>query len=354
MGIVRDGFTRLKTSLMRISPSRPLALALIAASVLSVAGCARNRSKGDLPYVARDVGTLYSAGKAQLDQGNYKLAAALFDEVERQHPYSIWARRAELMSAFSYYVDGDYTKSIQSAQRYISVHPGSADAPYAYYLVALDYYQQIADVTRDQKITQQALDALTELVRRYPDSRYASDARLKIDLVRDHLAGKEMEVGRFYETRGQWLAATLRFRKVIDDYQMTTHVPEALMRLTETYYELGVPEQAQHAAAVLGNNYPGTVWYQHAYALVKKHPDVGGVVQSKTEASGATLVTKGEAGTQGNMGVTGSVNQSARHAKKGSSEPAPEPVGPAPTTGADTSAPIGPATGTTSATPTGT
>ena len=138
MGIVRAAFTRLKTPLMRISPSRPLTLALIAASVLSIAGCARNRSKGDLPYVARDVGTLYSAGKTQLDQGNYKLAAALFDEVERQHPYSIWARRAELMSAFSYYVDGDYTKSIQSAQRFTSVHPGSPEAAYAYYLIALD------------------------------------------------------------------------------------------------------------------------------------------------------------------------------------------------------------------------
>jgi outer membrane protein assembly factor BamD len=204
---------------MRIPQSKALAAALIAVLALPVAGCARNRAKSDLPYVARDVGTLYSTARKRLDQGRYKEAAVLFDEVERQHPYSIWARRAQLMSAFSYYLNKDYTQSIQSAQRFLSVHPGNRDAPYAYYLVALSYYEQIRDVTRDQKITRQALDALGELTRRYPNTRYASDARLKIDLVNDHLAGKEMEIGRFYETRGQWLAATLRFRTVIDKFQ---------------------------------------------------------------------------------------------------------------------------------------
>lgn len=259
---------------MRNLPSRSLALALIAVLALPVAGCAGRGGlkKGDVPYIARDVGTLYSLAKRRLDQGRYKEAAILFDEVERQHPYSVWARRAQLMSSFSYYMDQSYTESIQSAQRFISVHPGNRDAPYAYYLVALGYYEQIADVTRDQKITQQAQDALGELVRRYPNSKYAADARLKIDLVRDHLAGKEMEIGRFYETRGQWLAATLRFRTVIDTYQSTTHVPEALMRLTETYLALGVPEEAQKAAAVLGANYPGTDWYKRAYELMQKHP----------------------------------------------------------------------------------
>lgn len=259
---------------MRIHPSRALTLGLIAALALPMAGCANRAGgrKGDLPYVARDVGTLYSLAKRRLDQGRYKEAAVLFDEVERQHPYSIWARRSQLMSAFSYYMDADYTNSIQSAQRFISVHPGNRDAPYAYYLVALGYYEQIADVTRDQKITQQALDALGELVRRYPSSKFAADARLKIDLVRDHLAGKEMEIGRFYEARGQWLAATMRFRHVIDDYQTTTHVPEALMRLTETYLALGVPEEAQKSTAVLGANYPGSDWYEHAYKLMREHP----------------------------------------------------------------------------------
>jgi outer membrane protein assembly factor BamD len=259
---------------MRIPLSRSLALALIGASAFTVSGCAGNKAKSDIPYVARDVGTLYTTGKNRLDRKQYKLAAALFDEVERQHPYSVWARRAQLMSAFSYYLDRDYTSSIQSAQRFISVHPGNRDAPYAYYLIALGYYEQISDVTRDQKITQQALDSLGELTRRYPNSRYAADARLKIDLVRDHLAGKEMEIGRFYETRGQWLAATGRFRRVIDEYQTTTHVPEALMRLTETYLALGVPEEAKKAAAVLGANYPGTDWYQRAYKLVQEHPPV--------------------------------------------------------------------------------
>ncbi len=166
----------------------------------------------------------------------------------------------------------DYTESIQSAQRFLSIHPGNRDAPYAYYLIALGYYEQISDVTRDQKITQQALDALGELVRRYPNTKYAADARLKIDLVRDHLAGKEMEIGRFYETRGQWLAAALRFRTVVEDYQTTSHIPEALMRLTESNLALGIPEEAQKSAAVLGANYPGTEWYKRAYKLMQEHP----------------------------------------------------------------------------------
>lgn len=264
----------MRTPLTRSPLFRSLAVGVIAATVLTSTGCARNRTKGDIPYVARDVGTLYTAAKKRLDNKEYKLAAALFDEVERQHPYSVWARRAQLMSAFSYYLAHDYTASIQSAQRFISVHPGNRDAAYAYYLVSLGYYEQISDVTRDQKITQQALDALGELTRRYPNTRYAADARLKIDLVRDHLAGKEMEIGRFYETRGQWLAATMRFRKVVDDYQTTTHAPEALMRLTETYLALGVPEEARKAAAVLGANYPGTQWYSRAYKLSQEHAPV--------------------------------------------------------------------------------
>ncbi|MEI9851072.1 MAG: outer membrane protein assembly factor BamD [Sphingomonas sp.] len=255
---------------MRIPTSRTLALVLIAALALpSLSGCARRTARSDVPYVARDVGTLYSAAKARLDRNQYKLAAALFDEVERQHPYSVWARRAQLMGAFSYYLDGNYAEAIQSSQRFLAVHPGNRDAPYAYYLIGLSYYEQISDVTRDQKITQQALDALGELTRRYPNTKYASDARLKIDLVRDHLAGKEMEVGRFYERRGQWLSASLRFRTVVEQYQTTTHAPEALMRLTETYLALGLPEEAKRSAAVLGANYPGTDWYERAYKLMQ-------------------------------------------------------------------------------------
>ena len=263
----------MRSPMSRSPVARIGTLAVLAALAATTAGCASKSKKHDVPYVARDVGTLYSAAKNRLDQGRYKESAALFDEVERQHPYSIWARRAQLMSAFANYLNKDYTSSIQSSQRFLSVHPGNRDAPYAYYLIALGYYEQISDVTRDQKITQQALDALGELMRRYPNTRYASDARLKVDLVRDHLAGKEMEIGRFYETRGQWLAATLRFRKVVDDYQTTTHAPEALMRLTETYLALGVPAEAEKAAAVLGANYPGSEFYARAYKLVKEHPD---------------------------------------------------------------------------------
>jgi outer membrane protein assembly factor BamD len=256
---------------MRIPVLKPLA-ALIGLSLLTTA-CATGRGgKKDLAYVARDVNSLYTAAKTRLDQHRYKEAAQLFDEVERQHPYSVWARRAQLMGAFSYYLAGDYTESIASAQRFLSVHPGNKDAPYAYYLIALDYYEQISDVTRDQKITQQALDALGELIRRYPNTDYAADARLKVDLVRDHLAGKEMEVGRFYQRRGQWLAATIRFRKVVDEYQSTTHTPEALERLTESYLALGIREEAKKAAAVLGANYPGSEWYERAYKLMQKYP----------------------------------------------------------------------------------
>jgi len=239
--------------------------------LILVAGCSQNRNRADTQYVARDVSTLYNAAKQRLDQGRYGEAAIIFDEVERQHPYSPWARRAQLMSAFSYYGARAYTEAIQSAQRFLSIHPGNRDAPYAYYLIALCYYEQIGDVTRDQKITQQARDALGELIRRFPSSRYAADARLKLDLVNDHLAGKEMEVGRFYERRRQWIAATMRFRKVIDDYQTTTHTPEALERLVECYLSLGMLEEAKRAAAVLNNNYPGSQWYVRAFDLMRKH-----------------------------------------------------------------------------------
>jgi outer membrane protein assembly factor BamD len=255
---------------MRISP-RKLAIAAALGAVLVTSGCATRGRKGDTAYIARDVDSLYATAKERLDRNDYKVAAALFDEVERQHPYSVWARRSQLMGAFSYYLDRDYQKSIDSAQRFLSIHPGNKDAPYAYYLISLAYYEQIVDVTRDQRITQQALDALGELIRRYPDTRYAADARLKVDLVRDHLAGKEMEIGRFYQRRAQWLASVVRFRKVVDEYDTTTHVPEALERLTESYLALGIPEEAKKAAAVLGANYPGSKWYERAYALIQKH-----------------------------------------------------------------------------------
>lgn len=239
----------------------------------SLTACANGRDRNrkvDTQYVARDVSTLYNAGKQRLDQGNFRLAAALFDEVERQHPYSEWARRAQLMSAFSYYAGGEYTKSIDSARRFIQTHPGNKDAPYAYYLIGMSYYEQISDTTHDQKITEQALSAFGQLIRLYPESTYATDARLKIDLINDHLAGKEMEIGRLYQRRGRWIAATIRFQNVVDTYQTTTHVPEALYRLTECYLALGLPEEAKKSASVLGANYPGSDWYKRAYGLMEK------------------------------------------------------------------------------------
>ena len=252
--------------------TRIAALLIAAALVLPAGGCARNRAKGDTGYVARDVNTLYALAKKRLDQKDYEQAAKLFDEVERQHPYSVWARRAQLMSAFSYYVAEKYPDAVNSAQRFLTIHPGNKDAPYAHYLVAMSYYQQVSDVTRDQRTTQQALDAFGELVRRYPESRYASDARLKMDLLNDHLAGKEMEIGRFYERSGKWLAANFRFRRVVDNYQTTSHAPEALERMVETYLALGIPQEAHKAAAVLGSNYPGSKWYKRAYNLMARHP----------------------------------------------------------------------------------
>ena len=259
-----------------LKPNRSIILLVACAAILPATGCARNRAKGDTSYVARDVSSLYAAAKRTMDQGDYETAAKLFDEVERQHPYSVWARRAQIMSAFNYYLGQKYTDAISSAQRFLTIHPGNVEAPYAHYLVAMSYYQQIADVTRDQATTQQAADSFGELIRRYPDSRYASDARLKLDLINDHLAGKEMEVGRFYERSGNWLAASLRFREVVDKYQTTSHTPEALERLVETYLALGTPAEAYKTAAVLGKNYAGSYWYRQSLRLLlayeKKHP----------------------------------------------------------------------------------
>ncbi|MGX7952401.1 outer membrane protein assembly factor BamD [Tsuneonella sp. HG249] len=250
--------------------TRLLAAALLVGASLTVTACAGKGGPRDTAYVARDVETLYAAAKDRLDRQQPKIAAALFDEVERQHPYSPWARRAQLMSAFSYYVARDYDKAVASAQRFLSIHPGNRDAPYAYYLIALSYYEQISDVTRDQKVTEQTRTALQELIRRYPATEYASDAKLKLDLVEDHLAGKDMEIGRFYQRSGSLLAAQTRFQNVVDNFQTTSHAPEALYRLVETNLALGIPVEAVKNAAVLGANYPGNEWYQKAYALVQE------------------------------------------------------------------------------------
>ena len=249
--------------------SSPVKFLLAATAVLALAGCAHgNKNKLDTAYVARDVSSLYTAAQKAMNAGDYDQAAKLYDEVERQHPYSIWARRAQLMSGFNYYLAQKYSDAVSSAQRFITIHPGSAEAAYAQYLIAMSYYQQIPDVSRDQTSTQQALDAFGELIRRYPETRYAADARLKLDLINDHLAGKEMAVGRYYQRAGQWLAATYRFRNVIDTYQTSSDAPEALERLVECYLALGLPEEAKKAGAVLGRNYPETFYYRQALKLL--------------------------------------------------------------------------------------
>ncbi|MCK0068549.1 outer membrane protein assembly factor BamD [Kordiimonas laminariae] len=236
------------------------------ASTVFLAACSSGDSEDK--YVARDVEVLYNLAQDNLKRGRYQLSAFAFDEVERQHPYSVWARRAQLMSAYAHYMNNDYDDSILSAQRFLQLHPGNSSAPYAYYLIALSHYEQISDVGRDQAKTHEAVAALTEVMRRYPDTDYARDAQLKLSLTHDHLAGKDMEVGRFYLGRQEYLSAAMRFRNVIEQYQTTSHAPEALHRLVEVYLALGIVDEAQMAGAVLGNNYPGSKWYRYSYALL--------------------------------------------------------------------------------------
>ncbi|MBM3518841.1 MAG: outer membrane protein assembly factor BamD [Alphaproteobacteria bacterium] len=238
--------------------------ALALAALLALAAC----ESTEPAYVEGSVEQLYNGAMDALAEGFYSDAYRGFEEVERQHPYSQWAIRAQLMAAYTYYLANKYDDAILAAQRFIQLHPGHRDAAYAYYVVAICYYEQIADVGRDQAITAAALAGLEEVVQRFPNTPYARDARLKVDLARDHLAGKEMNVGRYYLERGQYVAAISRFRAVIESYQTTTHVPEALHRLTEAYLALGVVEEAQSAAAVLGYNFPGSSWYLDSYTLL--------------------------------------------------------------------------------------
>ncbi len=216
----------------------------------------------------RPVEVIYNNAMDLLETQWYETAAKEFDEVERQYPYSKWATKAQLMAGYAHYMNGKYDEAIIALDRFIELHPGNRDAPYAYYLKGLSYYEQISDVGRDQKMTRLALDALREVSRRFPNTAYARDARLKLDLARDHLAGKEMSIGRYYQHREDYLAAINRYRAVIEQYQTTTHVPEALHRLTECYLALGITDEAQMSAAVLGHNFPGSQWYEDSYALL--------------------------------------------------------------------------------------
>jgi outer membrane protein assembly factor BamD len=211
------------------------------------------------------VETYYNNGVDALNAKRYKVAATQFDNVEQYYPYSSWSTNAQLMHGYVDYLQDDYTAAIAVLDRFIQLHPANRDIAYAYYLRALSYYEQIADISRDQKGTQEAMAALQEVVNRFPDSAFGRDARLKIDLCRDHLAGKEMDIGRWYEGQHLYTAAINRFQRVVDDYQTTNHTPEALHRLTEIYLLLGMTDQAKKTAAVLGHNYPGSSWYENSY-----------------------------------------------------------------------------------------
>ena len=221
-------------------------------------------------YVERPVEDIYNTAMNSLLAENFVGAAKEFDEVERQHPYSVWATKAQLMAAFANYQNSRYDEAIIALHRFIQLHPGNRDVAYAYYLKALCYYEQISDIARDPKMTELSLRALDEVVRRFPDSSYARDARLKLDLTTDHLAGKEMDIGRYYLRRTEYVAAINRFRRVVEKYQTTTHVPEALHRLTEAYLALGLVDDARQSGAVLGYNYPGSDWYADSYALLER------------------------------------------------------------------------------------
>jgi outer membrane protein assembly factor BamD len=222
----------------------------------------------DADYVERPVEQIYNDAWTKIKDHNWQDAAKQFAEVERQHPYSVWARRAMLMSAFCYYQANKYSDAITTADDYIELHPGSHEVAYAFYLKAMSLYEQITDTGRDQTNTEQALTALQDVVQRFPDTEYARDASLKVDLTLDHLAGKEMEVGRYYLLRHDYIGAINRFKTVVERYQKTPQIAEALERLTESYYALGVYDEAKDAAAVLGANYPGSPWYEDAYGLL--------------------------------------------------------------------------------------
>lgn len=243
---------------------RRLTAALAALLVLGLAAC----SEEEPEYVERPVEELYNEAMDMMEVRNYSAAVAAFEEVDRQHPYSVWATKAQLMSAYVNYRADRYDEAIIALDRFIDLHPGNREIAYAYYLRGISYYEQIVDVGRDQKITRLALDSLRDVTRRFPNTEYARDAQLKIDLTLDHLAGKEMSIGRFYQERDEHLAAINRFKTVIRVYETTTHVPEALHRLVESYTALGIRPEAERTAAVLGYNFPGSDWYANSYVLL--------------------------------------------------------------------------------------
>ncbi|MGJ8563474.1 MAG: outer membrane protein assembly factor BamD [Alphaproteobacteria bacterium] len=246
-------------------------IALLALT-LSISACSTfgSKQKERLAYVERPAEVIYNGGVDRMDKGDWDRAKLFFQEVERQHPFSKWARRSMLMTAYANYRSADYEEAAATAQRFIGLHPGNESTPYAYYLIAMSFYDQIYDVGRDQATTVSAEAALQQVVRRYPDSDYARDARLKLELTHDHLAGKEMTIGRYYLKENQHLAAIGRFKNVAKNYQTTSHVEEAMHRLVESYVSLGVIEEAKLVGSVLGHNYPSSEWYKDSYTLLSE------------------------------------------------------------------------------------
>ena len=262
---------------MSISPLATVRRPLARAATMLLLGLSLGACSGGFDFfhkndVAPDepADRLYNEGLYYLNSEHKpRDAVKKFEEVDRQHPYSDWSRKALLMAAYSYYQSGEYDECVSAAQRYITLHPGTPDAAYAQFLIGSSYYDQIPDITRDQAQTEKALNALQEVIRKYPDSEYATNAKQKLQVANDQLAGKEMEVGRYYLEKHDYTGAINRFKVVVTKYQTTRHVEEALERLTESYMALGIIDEAQTAAAVLGHNFPDSSWYKHAYALVK-------------------------------------------------------------------------------------
>ena len=250
---------------------KKIPIAFLCLTVLSACSILGGNKKEELAYVERPAEAIYNNGLDRMERGDWDVAILFFQEVERQHPFSKWARRAMLMTAYAHYRSAEYEEAVATSQRFISLHPGNESTPYAYYLVAMSFYDQIYDVGRDQATTVQAEAALQQVVRRYPDSDYARDARLKLELTHDHLAGKEMTVGRYYLKQNQTLAAIGRFKNVVKNYETTSHVEEALHRLVEAYVTLGIIEEAKLVGSVLGYNYPSSEWYQDSYDLLKDY-----------------------------------------------------------------------------------
>jgi len=241
-------------------------VAVLGMAVALTACAEREVARDDLEAMSPEA--IFRIGEEELAQGRSEKAAVTFSEIERLYPYSQWSKRATMMAAFSYHNAGEYEQSRGAAQRYLDFYPADEDAAYAQFLVSLSYYDQIVDVGRDQGNTFEALQALRATIERYPDSEYAQSARLKFDLTLDHLAGQEMEIGRYYLKRGHYTAAINRFRAVVEDYQTTSHTAEALHRLVESYLSLGLADEARTAGAILGHNYRGTQWYTDSYALL--------------------------------------------------------------------------------------